>query len=280
MIFNTTNLFVWLSSIPPRVFPPPLCTQPPLPPTGQLGLMNGGQGKEMAVGMLLLFCAGIPAASNTRMRSHCGDHGWGLRLPSPAAQCLRGGGGGPRARAGDETGQQRRRRRKQWQEVMRARGARIGDSSDVGESDELSSEAELSADRPDAYVKPEPPVVTDFTDTGLPDFLDPIYDDAEEGELFTAEACGSGEGFNDDVEDIVENKRKGTLRVKWRRVPGLVHVEDHLKDLTFSELDEVETIWGFNDRNYGDLLPKGEVSTGTVFSACAEPLAPALVLRA
>ena len=230
------------------------------------------------MGMLLLFCAGIPAASSTRLRSHCGDHEWGLRLPSTAAAlCLRGGGG-PRARAGDETEQQQRRRRKQWEEVMRARGARTGDSSDVGESDELSSEAELSADRPDAYVKPEPPVVTDFTETGLPDFLDPIFDDVEEGELLTAEACGSGEGFNDDVEDIVENKREGTLRVKWRRVPGLVHVEDHLKDLTFSELDEVETIWGFNDRNYGDLLPAGEDSTGIVFFGVWRVLSP-LFLR-
>ena len=63
---------------------------------------------------------------------------------------------------------------------------------DVGEIDELSSEHAISEDRP---AKPEDPVETEFKETGLPDWLDPIYDYADSGEELVAELSAGRDGY-------------------------------------------------------------------------------------
>ena len=53
----------------------------------------------------------------------------------------------------------------------------------------------ISEDRSDAVAKPEEPVDTDFKDTGLPDWLDPIYDYADSGEHLMAEMSAGADGY-------------------------------------------------------------------------------------
>jgi hypothetical protein len=79
-----------------------------------------------------------------------------------------------------------------WQVKIRRPADGEEDSGDV---DELSSGGVISEDRSDAYAKPEEPVDTDFKDTGLPDWLDPIYDYADPGEHVMAEMSAGADGY-------------------------------------------------------------------------------------
>lgn len=81
---------------------------------------------------------------------------------------------------------------------MKVKVQRGGDEvTDSGEVDELSSEHAISEDRPENYAnKPEDSVETDFKETGLPDWLDPIYDSADSGEELMAELHG-GDGYDE-----------------------------------------------------------------------------------
>ena len=69
--------------------------------------------------------------------------------------------------------------------------------TDSGEVDELSSEHAISEDRPEAFAndKPEDSVETDFKETGLPAWLDPIYDSVNSGEELMAELHAGGDGY-------------------------------------------------------------------------------------
>jgi hypothetical protein len=122
-------------------------------------------------------------------------------------------------------GQQERRlrkRREQWEEKVHGR-QRAGDSEDGGEEDELSSEGKLSSDRPDAYVKPEPPVETDFKETGLPDWLDPIYDDEDSDEYQEPEVEDSVGGFTDDVAHFDYDGEKNKYSIKYVYKQNVLH---------------------------------------------------------
>ena len=145
-----------------------------------------------------------------------------------------------------------RKRREQWRQRVRpVRPADDDAGSDLGDSDELSSEGDISSDRPDAYKKPQEPVETDFKETGLPDWLDPIYDYAEPSEYVRAGVCGDGdsnEGFNADIAGMTQDPDTGEFHVEYNRIPGLLHPHDHLKDLTVSEWEEIERIWDFKVR--------------------------------
>ena len=95
------------------------------------------------------------------------------------------------SRQESEQGLRLRKRREEWERKVNQRPK--DDSDDFGNEDELSSEGEIDADRPDTYVKPELPVETDFKETGLPDWLDPIYDFAEPHEYVQASVEGHGQ---------------------------------------------------------------------------------------
>ena len=95
------------------------------------------------------------------------------------------------SRQESEQGLRLRKRREEWERKVNQRPK--DDSDDVGNEDELSSDGEIDADRPDTYVKPELPVETDFKETGLPDWLDPIYDFAEPHEYVQTSVEGHGQ---------------------------------------------------------------------------------------
>lgn len=95
------------------------------------------------------------------------------------------------SRQESEQGLRLRKRREEWERKVNQRPK--DDSDDFGNEDELSSEGEIDADRPDTYVKPEQPVETDFKETGLPDWLDPIYDFAEPHEYVQTSVEGHGQ---------------------------------------------------------------------------------------
>lgn len=170
-----------------------------------------------------------------------------------------------------------RKRREQWERRVRpATSAAGGEDDGMGDSDELSSEGDISSDRPDAYKKPQEPVETDFKETGLPDWLDPIYDYAEPSEYMRAGMCGDGdsnEGFNEDIANVTQDPHTGKFHVKYNRIPGLLHHHDHLKDLTVSEWEEIDRIWNFQVCVGMSIVPGGGGRGGGIAyaEACMRP---------
>jgi hypothetical protein len=168
-----------------------------------------------------------------------------------------------------------RKRREQWERRVRpARSAARGEDDGMGDSDELSSEGDISSDRPDAYKKPQEPVETDFKETGLPDWLDPIYDYAEPSEYMRAGMCGDGdsnEGFNEDIANVTQDPHTGKFHVEYNRIPGLLHHHDHLKDLTVSEWEEIERIWNFKVCVGMSIVPGGGGGVIAYAQACMRP---------
>ncbi|KAJ1469144.1 hypothetical protein T484DRAFT_1852732, partial [Baffinella frigidus] len=138
----------------------------------------------------------------------------------------------------------------------------------------FSSEEALDSDRPDYYKKPlEPTPNDDFTNSGLPDWMDPIYDEADPSEYFRlvlrmrrdgdgkadvdpAEHFRANEGLErssdreaaealrglDDIHRIAVDD-DGEIVCEMKRAPGVIMDEDLRKTLTASEESDLERIW-------------------------------------
>ena len=148
-----------------------------------------------------------------------------------------------------EQGRALAKQKRSWRE-------RFGDS----DSDDLSHEEIVDSDRPDFYKRPVPaPPADDFSRSGLPAWLDPIYDDVEPDEYLKAEVQDEdGEenplGWEADIDssDLLEegiDPNTGEPTLISKPLPGDEFYPD--KEFTISELEELERIWNWNERNFG-----------------------------
>lgn len=125
-------------------------------------------------------------------------------------------------------------------------------------------------DRPDYYKRPLPAAPEDdFSRSGLPAFLDPIYDDVDPEEYLKAEIQDEG-GEHDDIgwetdidsSDLLEERidsETGEPTLAVKPLPGDEWIPD--KEFTFSEMEEMERIWNWNERHFGTSPPRRPTSS-------------------